>query len=80
MVSFHLPRLAWVLVRPGKSPLLVADNAKAATVRRPAAAAIDFNRHIRPFLSEHCFACHGPDEKHRKAGLRLDTRRERSPS
>ena len=34
---------------------------------------IDFNYHVKPIISDKCFACHGPDEKKRQAELRLDT-------
>lgn len=34
---------------------------------------IDYNFHVKPILSDRCFACHGPDAQNRKGGLRLDT-------
>ena len=37
-------------------------------------ASIDFNRDVRPILSNHCFQCHGEDADARKADLRLDVR------
>ena len=39
---------------------------------RLSAASIEYNRDIRPILSENCFSCHGFDEKARKAKLRMD--------
>ena len=35
---------------------------------------VDFNRSVLPILSSHCYPCHGPDAKKRKARLRLDQR------
>jgi hypothetical protein len=34
---------------------------------------VDFNFHVRPILSDKCFACHGPDDRARKGGLSLHT-------
>ena len=58
--------------RLAKATVLVG--ALAVGLANPEAAGIDFNRDIRPVLSENCFQCHGPDAAKRKADLRLDTR------
>jgi mono/diheme cytochrome c family protein len=61
-----LPRLWWqylsllLLVSPPSLSVWGAD------------ASVDYNRDIRPLLSDKCYACHGPDEAHREGGFRLD--------
>src|SRR5258706_2195923 len=40
--------------------------------KRHSGPVVDYNRDIRPIFSENCYACHGPDQNKRKAGLRLD--------
>ncbi len=66
--SYRLSILA-VFVAP-----LVALGAQTALAQgSPSPAeAIDYNRDVRPILSNHCYACHGPDHAKRQAGLRLD--------
>jgi len=61
-------------------PLLVAGalmtqaQAGPEETNAPPANGVDFNRVIRPILSENCYKCHGPDDGARKSDLRFDDR------
>ncbi len=50
----------------------LAAGALAQGSKPPKQHTVDFNDQVRPILSRHCFKCHGPDDKARKAKLRLD--------
>jgi len=57
-------------MRPHALALIYASAALSAWSAEPI---VDFNREVRPILSDRCYGCHGPDaNKGRKAGLRLD--------
>lgn len=48
----------------------VPDSARLVEANLP--EMVDYNFHVRPILSDKCFACHGPDAENQQANLRLD--------
>ena len=62
------------LVTRTLSRLLAVLSVAGTPLAGAGAGAADFNREVRPILSDKCYACHGPDAKSLEGKLRLDLR------
>ena len=63
----HLPSILGVVL------CMMLCGASAVAASKLDESAVEFNRDIRPILSDKCYACHGPDENKRLTKLRFDT-------
>jgi len=68
-------RQFWIALGLSLAAVGTSSRPLSAAQSRPATR-IEYNRDIRPILSDNCFLCHGPDKNTRKAKLRLDIREE----
>src|SRR5687767_3516488 len=67
--------IVWEFPRSGSwHGAVVSAAVFVVTVAELSAASVEFNRDIRPILSENCLQCHGQDASKREARLRLDDR------
>ncbi|HVR74870.1 MAG TPA: PSD1 and planctomycete cytochrome C domain-containing protein [Planctomycetota bacterium] len=73
MVILSSKGRAWKLAAACATLLTLSEaSARPVDPAKEISARVDFNRDVRPILSDKCYTCHGPDEGERKAKLRLD--------
>ncbi|MCU0866591.1 MAG: PSD1 and planctomycete cytochrome C domain-containing protein [Planctomycetes bacterium] len=65
---------AYRLLASASLLVALAHGQHEGVVPKPVPTTIDFSRQVQPILAQHCYTCHGPDDKKRKADLRLDRR------